>query len=188
MRLRHFFILPMILLLSIMIGCSSNSNTSVTAINLMASDNVVIMPHKMPKDFHFSLKYGVGALNEINTFENTYTKDLVLDGTITTGLTLTKKERKAIYYKMKEIELLETVQNARYEGEDGSSIWMEPASEYYLTIQMNGEIYKVHWAGHIYDKEIRDMLAIFVLRFLHGEIIENKQEFKKLPKANGWYL
>ncbi len=177
----------MFLILFLVNGCS-NVEKSAVIINLKDSEDPVILPTKMPKDFNFSLKYGVGARNEINTFENTFTKDLILDGTITTELTLTNKERKAIYHRMKEIELLATVQAASYEGEDGSSIWMEPASDYFLEIQLDGKIYKLHWAGHIFDKEVRDTLAIFVLRFLHEEIIENKPEYKNLPEANGWYL
>ena len=35
------------------------------------------------RDFNVRLRYGILARNEINTFQNTYTKDLILDGTVT---------------------------------------------------------------------------------------------------------
>jgi hypothetical protein len=35
------------------------------------------------RNFDVKLRYGILARNELNTFQNTYTKDLILDGTIT---------------------------------------------------------------------------------------------------------
>lgn len=147
----------------------------------------VIMPDEMPNDFSFSLKYGVGALNEINTFEDTYTKDLVNDGTITTELKLTKKELKMIYNEMKRIELLSTIQNISYVGEKGDQIASTPLGEYMLTIQFDGKSYNAYWNDNIYDDEIRRRLGIFVNIFLQDGILSKKKEYKELPEANGRY-
>lgn len=180
-----YFILLILLPSVILLGCYSPEPTEGKEIKYIEED--IIMPDKMPRDFNFSLKYGVGAKSEINTFEDTYTKDLVVDGTITTKLTLSKAEMNGIYNKMKEIELLSTVQHAKYVGEDGSSIGVQPMSDYYLTMQLNGEIYKAHWAANIYDDKDRDALAIFFYRYLHDDVISNRSEFKQLPDVNGGY-
>jgi len=41
-----------------------------------------------PSDSNFNLifKYGVGAKNEFNTFKGTYTKDMVMDPSVTVNL------------------------------------------------------------------------------------------------------
>lgn len=164
-----------------------NSTVPATIINLKEVADELIMPGHMPRDFNFSLRYGVGAKSEINTFKDTYTKDLVLDGTVTTDLKLSKDEMKNIYQKMKEIELLSTVQNAKYQGEDGSLISIEPMSDYFLSIQMNGKVYNTHWNSNIYDEETSKKLAKFVNHYLHDQIISNKSEFKNLPEISGGY-
>lgn len=160
-----------------LIGCNNGMNSE---------EDGVIMPNDMPDDFMFSLKYGVKALNEINTFEQTYTKDLVLDGTVTTELELTKAELRKIYQKMKEIEILDTVLKAVYIGEDGAETHIEPRSDYYLTVQINEEIYSVEWTNNIHDEDTRNELARFV-NFLHDEIISIKSEYLGLPEPSGSY-
>ncbi|WP_078544863.1 hypothetical protein [Litchfieldia alkalitelluris] len=93
------FVLILSLYSILLNGCDSPEPTN--SIDLMDVENEVLMPDEMPGDFNFSLKYGVGALNEINTFKNSYTKDLVEDGTITTDLTFSKNELRNIYSEMK---------------------------------------------------------------------------------------
>src|SRR5665647_2086970 len=58
-------------------------------------------------DFGFTLKYGVGAKNELNTFEGTFTKDLVIAGTTTTGLRLSNTELNQIYEEMLRIHIMD---------------------------------------------------------------------------------
>jgi predicted PurR-regulated permease PerM len=50
-------------------------------------------------------KYGTGARNELNTFEGTYTKDLVLDNTITTRMILSQEELRQIQQRITEMDL-----------------------------------------------------------------------------------
>ncbi|WP_078551929.1 hypothetical protein [Bacillus alkalicellulosilyticus] len=159
----------------------------VTVTDVKDVEEKIIMPTEMPNDFQFSLKYGVGALHEINTFENSYTKDLVLDGTVTTSLKFSREEMKEIYEEMKAIELLSMIQEAEYFGEDGSTRVGFPVSDYFLTVQMNGEAYKAHWSSNVYEEDIALTLAIFVNRYLHDEVIVNRKEFQQLPEATGWY-
>ncbi|RSD28703.1 hypothetical protein [Mesobacillus subterraneus] len=155
--------------------------------NLAGCSNESSMPSEMPDDFQFSLKYGVQALNEIDTFNHTYTKDLIMDGTITTDLELTKDNLQAIYQGMKEIEIVDTVKNAKYEGPFGEEVHVEPLGEYQLKLQLNGEKHNLSWTENIYDEDTRNELAEFVYRFLHEGIIMKKEEYKALPQASGGY-
>ncbi|GAA0342200.1 hypothetical protein GCM10008931_36980 [Oceanobacillus oncorhynchi subsp. oncorhynchi] len=50
----------------------------------------------MPDDFDFSIQFGVGKNNEINTFEGTVTKDLIENGTATAEISLTEEEMNQI--------------------------------------------------------------------------------------------
>ena len=43
----------------------------------------LITPPSIPSSFNLISKYGVRAKNELNTFEGTYTKDMVMDPSIT---------------------------------------------------------------------------------------------------------
>jgi hypothetical protein len=43
------------------------------------------------RDFNILLKYGVGAKNELNTFDSTYTKDLVAWAPITITVPLRRR-------------------------------------------------------------------------------------------------
>ena len=62
-----------------------------------------VAPPPSPSNFNLIFKYGVGAKNELNTFEGTYTKDMVMDPSITVNLSLSKEELDRIYKKIVEI-------------------------------------------------------------------------------------
>ncbi len=44
-------------------------------------------------DFNIIFRYGVGAKNELDTFNGTYTWDMVVDPSITVNLSLSNKEK-----------------------------------------------------------------------------------------------
>lgn len=46
--------------------------------------NVNKMPIEMPSDFDFKVQFGVGKNNEIYSFTDSVTKDLIANGTKTT--------------------------------------------------------------------------------------------------------
>jgi hypothetical protein len=55
------------------------------------------------RNFNVKLRYGILARNELNTFQNTYTKDLILDGTITVPIVVSDEKLLQIRNKMDEI-------------------------------------------------------------------------------------
>lgn len=75
----------------------------------MISDYRVQCPYanqKIPEDFNFSLTYGTYGNQKIDTFNNVVVKDLVEDGTIEASISLTKKEKQAIYGEMMKIDIM----------------------------------------------------------------------------------
>ncbi len=74
----------------------------IIALALMSCSDKGVSPLEI--DFNILMKYGVGRRNELNTFQNTYTKDLVLDGTLTVPLVLSESDLNAIEAKLEQID------------------------------------------------------------------------------------
>lgn len=116
--------------------------------------------------------------NRLDTFNHAYTKDLVMDGLITTELELAEEEMKEIYEEMKQIHLFDYPQHV-----EGQAI--EPSSGFRFNILMNGKEKHITWEGGFSggerDAEFRELTAHII------ELIESKEEYKALPARNGAY-
>ena len=101
------------------------------AIVLLSCSDVGLSPEE--RDFNILFKFGVTAHNELNTFENSYTKDLILDGTITVTLVLSQYELRAIEAKLLEIDFFSYPADFKVVPPPGVSIGMvTPALTYYM--------------------------------------------------------
>jgi hypothetical protein len=159
--------LLVVITLLVISGCSGKNN----------------MPDEMPDEFDFLVKFGVGSKNEINTFDNTVTKDLVVDGTITEKIPLTKKEIKMVYEKMKEVNVLES---KKLEPKKKRCM-QTPYSEDKWKINLNGETITLY-VSEEYCNPTKDAEKIIELRNYILDIVLNKDEYKKLPEPNGGYM
>jgi hypothetical protein len=65
------------------------------------------LPEDMPGDFGFVLAYGVTARNVLDTFAGTFTKDLVVDPSVTTDLGFSSGELERLYRRMVEIDIVD---------------------------------------------------------------------------------
>jgi hypothetical protein len=140
------------------------------------------LPDEMPNDFDFLVQFGVGSKNEINTFDNTVTKDLVVDGTITEKIPLTKEEIKRIYQKMKQVNVLEP---KKLEPKKKSCM-QTPYEEDKWKIKLNGETITFYLTEE-YCNPTKDAKQLFELRNYIFDIVLNKDEYKELPEPNGGY-
>jgi len=120
-------------------------------------------------------RYGVGAKNELNTFNNTYTKDMIMDPAVTTNLKLSNQELSNIYNKSIDLKLFEKEASSAAEN-----IEVTPCSSYYLKINQN----EVSW-DNCHEK-ISDKFQQFTDYII--QIIESKEEYKVLPAPKGLYL
>ncbi|WP_053070498.1 hypothetical protein [Alkalihalobacillus pseudalcaliphilus] len=141
------------------------------------------MPAEKPDDFDFSLKYGMGLnMNELNTYENTYTKDLIEDGTATTELFLTEEEIAYIYEQFRQLG----VKDLPHDRATGKYITcMEPHSTYVLKMTVAEEEFRLKW-----DTACETPAKIAWEKFvnnLESTIIFVKEEYQQLPEAKGGY-
>lgn len=144
------------------------------------------MPKDMPSDFDFSIQFGVQKKNEINTFEDTVTKDLIVDGTATTELILTEEEMKDIYEKMQEIDIAEKKEFTP-EPVNGVVCMQRPYEKDKWKIIINGETLTYLISGE-HCEPTKDAKQLIELRNYVFNIIKSKAEYKSLPEPNGGYL
>lgn len=148
-------------------------------------DPAASMPENMPDDFDFSVQFGVGKNNEINTFGGTVTKDLIADGTATTEVTLTEEEMKAVYEKMKEINIVETKEFTP-EPVNGTMCNIELHEDDEWEIIIDGETI-THSVSGAYCDPTEDAEQLIGLRDDVFSIIRGKEAYKELPDAKGGY-
>lgn len=142
------------------------------------------MPEVKPDQFNFSVSFGYGDVNknEINTFNNTVTKDLVTKGTATANLTLTNEEMIDIYNRMREIDVLRELD---LDNSD-SSCSSTPVNEDHWEIQVNGEQRTFDWSSEKCDLT-DDANKLKELRSYIFDIVKEKKEYRDLPEAVGGY-
>jgi len=138
------------------------------------------LPEEMPEDFNFVLNYGFEARDMINTFENTYTKNMILNDDITVEMIFSDEEMQMIYEEMKEAEILHSAEKAT------KSQCADPHEENKLKITLNDEIYQREWITSSCDKAPDNKLSDFI-NFVHQEIIMKKEEYNELPEPSGGY-
>ncbi|MEO4052620.1 lipoprotein [Solibacillus sp. CAU 1738] len=160
-------------------------NKESNEVEVLHSDENISTVLNMPHDFGFIIQFGVGKKNEINTFENTVTKDLISDGTATANVALTDKELNNIYEKMKEINIEES-KNFIPKPINGSICVMEPHEEDEWEITINGETI-THSISGAYCDPTKDAQQLIELRNYVFNIIKSKEEYLVLPASNGSY-
>lgn len=143
-----------------------------------------------PADFNLVFKYGYGTINKnvLNTFNGTYTWDMVVDPPITIDFSLSDEDMDRIYQKMVEIDFF------CYPGEFAIPLPEEgivgmgtPYQGYYFMVECDNKVKVLRWEDKITNKnEEADKL-----RWLTGliiSLIESKDEYWELPSPRGGYL
>jgi hypothetical protein len=143
------------------------------------------MPKDMPEDFGFTVQFGVGKINEINTFKGTVTKDLISDGTATANVSLTDEEMILIYEQMKQNRMTKE-KKLIPEPVDGSICMIEPYEEDEWEIILDGETITQSISGEYCDPT-KDAKQLLALRDFVFSKIKSKEEYKNLPDAHGGY-
>lgn len=137
--------------------------------------------------FGFIMHYGMLGGNILNTFEKTYTKDLIFDGTITIPFHLTSEEMDSIKSMMYDIDIFSYPRNYSSQPET-KRVYMTPAVLYKLRAKSeNNEVY-IEWNDSYYIEE-NDSKANNLLSLLKTieNIIHSKPEYKAPPEPYGGY-
>ncbi|MDI6703843.1 MAG: hypothetical protein QME40_04140 [bacterium] len=143
-----------------------------------------------PSESNFNLifKYGVGAKNVLNTFEGTYTKDMIVDPPITVKLSLSNEELHKIYQKMIEINFFGYPDRFFVSVPPGEIVCMvTPYYSYYFKVEYNSKIKELWWEDNITNEDkkaekLRELIKLIT------DIIKSKEEYKKLPSPRGYYI
>lgn len=149
-------------------------------------------PKVSPKqsDFNFIFKWGVSFEhpNELNTFNGTFTKDMILDPSITTNLVLSQQEIDRIYQKIMEIDLMSYPYTFKVNVPPGSPTkGVTPSDRYYFKVNFGSQIKEVSWDDRILNEDaqaskLRSLCQLII------NIIQSKEEYKILPTPKGGYL
>lgn len=150
---------------------------------VLSSCNANQMPENKPSDFNFVLNYGVEAKNQLDTQKEMFTKDMVVDSSVTTPLKLTDEEMDEIYVLMKNINILNYSANFN----PFSFSHRIPYSTYSFKIIVNGKEKNINWKDKSGSNN-KDAVDLRNLIKKIQEIIYSKDEYKKLPEAKGGYL
>jgi len=138
--------------------------------------------------FNLIFKYGVTARNELNTFEGTYTKDMVMDPSITINLSLTEEELDRIYQKIVEIDFFDYPDEFSVPVEEGELVTIvTPYSSYYFKVEYDSSIKELRWEDEIMNpndeaNKLRELIQLI------RDIIELKEEYKELPAPTSGYM
>ncbi len=138
-------------------------------------------------DFNFIFRYGVTARNEIDTFHDKFTKDMIMATSITINLSLTEKEMADIYQKMVEIDFFNYPEEFKVVPEGELTRLVTPYSSYYFTVEKGAIFKELKWEDEIMNPDIKaDRLRELIS--LIRDIIESRPEYQVLPEPSGGYL
>jgi hypothetical protein len=142
------------------------------------------------RDFNIAMQYGVTAANEINTFTNTCTKDLIMDGEVTVPLSLSGPELARIREKVLAIDLLNFPDTLRVESSDSIHVVVAPSMKYRITVSAAHAAKTVYWDdAHPVHAGVNPRVdALRELIALIRDIVESRPEYKRLPAARGGYV
>lgn len=170
----------------------SRSTTSKPPPPVSQTSQPVATPFATPVASNFNLifKYGVGAKNELDTFKEIYTKDLITDAPISTQLILLPEELNRIYQKMKDISFFDYPEKFSALIPSGSTVQIViPYDSYYFKVQYGSMVKEILWerddvVSPLDEKTIKLKELISLIK----GIIESKEEYGKLPPTKGGYL
>jgi hypothetical protein len=139
-------------------------------------------------DFNLIFKYGITARNELNTFKGTYTKDMVMDPPITVELSLSKGEMDRIYQKMVEIDFFDYPDKFSVSVPPDEPIGMvTPYASYYFKVEYDSQIKELRWEDEITNPDEKADRLRELIMFIR-DIVESKEEYKKLPEPTSGYI
>lgn len=139
-------------------------------------------PLSKPKDFNFVFNYGVGGKNQLDTIKGQYTKDMVIEPSISTNLKLTDEEMNTIYSEMIKINILDYPE----EFKPKNNVFQTPFLTYHIKIILDGKEKTISWEDENISKSKDAVQLRELFKKIQG-IIVNKEEFKKLPEAKSGY-
>jgi hypothetical protein len=149
---------------------------------IVCCSKTIIEPDPQLLKIHFY--YGFG--NELNTFEQTYTKDLVEDGYITVSFWLTEAEQESISNKLQVVDFFNFPDTLIYQMDSDSvmvRISPDPGWQF-LRVADENRKKVVYWRYPL--PEGNEFVPLLVeLKNLIIKTLEAKPEYQALPPPRG---
>lgn len=139
-------------------------------------------PASDPTKFNLIFRYGITdgqTKNELNTFTQTYTKDMILDRAVTKSFKLSDAALAGIEQKIKSLRVF-TASTAPVDKNTA----VTPCSSYYLKAQIDSMQKELSWDDC--HGAVGAPLQEFTTYII--QVIESSAEYKKFPEARGGYL
>ncbi|MFH0991778.1 MAG: hypothetical protein V1799_17355 [bacterium] len=140
----------------------------------------------LDRRFNIQLKFGINARNELNSFNDTFTKDLILDGTIITRCVLSQAEFDSIESWLLSIDIFSYPDTFVVQQTDTVAS-LTPYQTYILKFKLDSRWKNLYWEDSIVSTDARAAKLRQTLEFIR-RLVEAKPEYKKLPPARGGYL
>jgi len=159
-------IIPFILLL--LISCNKNPVT--------------------PKEQFIKIHFYYGFGNELNTFEQTYQKDLALDGSVKIPFWFTAEEQEQIITKVQAVNFFQFPDTICFNSEtDSFTVTIEPnPGRQFLRILYQEQDKIVNWYLPLPDNEESISLLELIEHII--SIIESKPEYQSPPPMRSGYI
>jgi hypothetical protein len=143
------------------------------------------LPAVQPADFGFFAAYGVGARNQIDTFNGTFTKDIISQTkpNPTVELRLTPEELASLYQDLRTMGILDYPSDFQPKTHWTAS---SPTS-YRLEIRAGGIEKSISW-GYADDATTPEAQALQDWFERLQEMIEAKPEYQRMPPLEGLYM
>ncbi|HPC35389.1 MAG TPA: hypothetical protein P5268_00840 [Candidatus Marinimicrobia bacterium] len=133
------------------------------------------------------IHYKYGFADEINTFDKTCTKDLVLDGTVTIDFWFQLDEQQAIIRELEDVDFFNLPDTLAYQSSDSITETIEPDPGIQsLRIKYNNQDKTVFW--YLINSYPSEYERILRLTTLIEEILHSDPEYQSLPEPTGSYL
>lgn len=148
---------------------------------LSCSENII-----QPDEQFVNILFKYDFKNELDTFNNTYQKDLVLDGLIKIDFWLTTDEQNKIIEKANQLSFFLLPDNILADA----PVQITPNPDQFLRIKTDKKEHSILWniiLEEFQAEQYEDFLKVVQLAEIIKSIVESKPEYKKLPPPNGGY-
>ena len=153
-------------------------------------DSISIAPecNSQKNQINFLFKYGIALRNELDTYDCTFQKDLILDPSMRVNLILDKIEIDSIYNKMRNISFFSYPDTfaIHTESEDTVSLIM-PSMKYYFHVKSDSIDKELYLDDSIIIENTEEDMLRSLNKYII-DIIKSKEAYKNLPEPRGAYL
>ena len=141
----------------------------------------------MPEqDFGFRFEFGSCFTDVLDTFDGTFTKDLIFDPAVTIPFRLSDEQMMAVYGKMIEIDFFGYPDVFVIPTPRSGPLGIQtPAERYHIVVRNGGMSKALDWIDEIREPWSREAENLSSLFDMIKEMISVSPEYRQLPERNG---